>query len=380
MMGTKQGGAPSLMVVNQNVPSMMKVPYDGSYRVAACCCSLSPAVCRPAQPASPPGERRAILQLYDAARYQTHEHPRDDNDEVREPPISDIPTRGPIDSHVAPTTSGPTSEAPTASYGRGRRFSRPVLTASIAALIAVCAGLIGGFVGVRMAGAGASSATTAASAHGVQQKVVSLVSAAQKSVVEVTSVKPGEEALGSGEILTTSGYIVTNEHVVAGFCSHQATLSGGRTVQAQLVGQAPQNDLAVLKITPTGNLQPITVGTSSALQVGDLVVAIGNPLGLRQSATLGIVSALNRTATEAPSGPAGTFTGLIQTSAPINPGNSGGALINLQGHLHLQRGGSGNEYAGREHRLCHPRRAGYHGRKPLDPRRRVSDLPILRPT
>jgi S1-C subfamily serine protease len=197
----------------------------------------------------------------------------------------------------------------------------------------LCAGLIGGFVGARLAGAGASSASTTASAQGVQQKSVSLVSTAQKSVVEVTSLSPNAEAIGSGEILTTSGYIVTNDHVVAGFTSYHMTLPGGRTVRAQLVGQVPQNDLAVLKIMPTGNLQPITVGNSGAAQGGDLAVAIGSPLGRCQSATLGIVSALYRTATEAPSGPAGTLTGLIQTSAPINPGKSGGALINLPGQF-----------------------------------------------
>lgn len=250
------------------------------------------------------------------------------NDVGRESSIDDA--THPVNGNVPPSMS--TGEAPPAPGRRGRRLSLPAIAACFAVLIALCAGLVGGLVGSRVAAASASSATTAA-AESVQQKLVSIVSSAQVSVVEVTSSSARQEAIGSGEILTTSGYIVTNDHVVAGFSSYQVTLSNGRTVPAQLVGQAPQNDLAVLKIAPTTNLRPITVGHSATARVGDLVVAIGNPLGLRQSATLGIVSALNRTATEAPSGPAGTLTGLIQTSAPINPGNSGGALINVQGQL-----------------------------------------------
>jgi S1-C subfamily serine protease len=98
------------------------------------------------------------------------------------------------------------------------------------------------------------------------------------------------------------------------------------------VGEAPENDLAVLKIQAS-NLQPITFADSSKVQVGQFAIALGNPLGLENSATFGIVSALNRSASEQPSGPAGTLTGLIQTSAAINPGNSGGALVDLQGRL-----------------------------------------------
>jgi S1-C subfamily serine protease len=158
------------------------------------------------------------------------------------------------------------------------------------------------------------------------------VKAVQPSVVEITSVSGNQEAIGSGEILTTDGYIVTNDHVVQGFNQFTVTLSNGSNKSAQLVGQDAQDDLAVLKISATG-LKPIAFGDSSKVQVGEFSIAVGNPLGLQQSATFGIVSALNRTASEAPSGPAGTLTGLIQTSAPINPGNSGGALVDLSGTL-----------------------------------------------
>jgi S1-C subfamily serine protease len=174
--------------------------------------------------------------------------------------------------------------------------------------------------------------TTSASATALQDNIETVVKAVQPSVVEITSVSGNQEAIGSGEILTTDGYIVTNDHVVQGFNQFTVTLSNGSNKSAQLVGQDAQDDLAVLKISATG-LKPIAFGDSSKVQVGEFSIAVGNPLGLQQSATFGIVSALNRTASEAPSGPAGTLTGLIQTSAPINPGNSGGALVDLSGTL-----------------------------------------------
>jgi len=168
----------------------------------------------------------------------------------------------------------------------------------------------------------------------LQQTVETVAKAVQPSVVEVTSTSPGQngESIGSGDILTSSGYIVTNDHVVQGFSNFTVTLSNGVNKQAQLVGQDAQDDLAVLKISAT-NLTPIALGDSSKATVGEFAIAIGSPLGLRNTATFGIVSALNRTASEAPNGPAGDLTGLIQTSAPFNPGNSGGALVNLQGQL-----------------------------------------------
>lgn len=170
------------------------------------------------------------------------------------------------------------------------------------------------------------------SAVDLQQTIENVIRAVQPSVVEVQSSTNGAQAIGSGEVITGDGYIVTNDHVVHGFDSFQVVLSNGKTLPAQLVGEAPADDLAVVKVS-AGGLRPINFGDSNKVQVGAFAIAIGSPLGLQQSATFGIVSALNRTASEAPNGPAGTLTGLIQTSAPINPGNSGGALVNLQGQL-----------------------------------------------
>jgi S1-C subfamily serine protease len=170
-----------------------------------------------------------------------------------------------------------------------------------------------------------------AAAADLEQTIQTVIRRVQPSIVEVNSSGSQGRAIGSGEVIAAGGYVVTNDHVVRGFQQFQVVLADGQTVPATLVGEAPADDLAVLKVAAT--LRPIPLGNSSTVQVGSIVLAIGSPLGLDQSATLGIVSALNRTASEAPSGPAGTLTGLIQTSAPINAGNSGGALVNLRGEL-----------------------------------------------
>jgi S1-C subfamily serine protease len=167
----------------------------------------------------------------------------------------------------------------------------------------------------------------------VQGEVEAAAQAAEPSVVQVTSIAGRQEAIGSGDILSSDGFIVTNDHVVRGFRTFTVTLANGTSHPAQVVGQDPQDDLAVLKITSSTALQPIAFADSSMLQVGAFAVAIGHPLGLSETATLGIVSALNQSVSEAPDGPAGALTGLVETTAPLNPGNSGGALVNLQGQL-----------------------------------------------
>jgi S1-C subfamily serine protease len=184
---------------------------------------------------------------------------------------------------------------------------------------------------VKISSTSSSSASTGTAAA-LQQSVESVLQSVESSVVEITATGGQGESIGSGDILTANGYIVTNDHVVSGYSTYTVTLANGKNYTASLVGQDAQDDLAVLKISAT-NLRPITLADSSKAQVGEFVVAVGNPLGLQESATFGIVSALNRTASEAPSGPAGELTGLIQTSAQLNPGNSGGALVNMQGQM-----------------------------------------------
>lgn len=136
-----------------------------------------------------------------------------------------------------------------------------------------------------------------------------------------------ESSLGSGVIISSQGYILTNNHVIAGADEIAVALRDGRTVQAKLVGADPDSDIAVLKIN-LPNLPAITLGHSKSLHVGDVVLAIGNPFGVGQTVTSGIVSALGRNSLGI-----NTFENFIQTDAAINPGNSGGALINAYGDL-----------------------------------------------
>lgn len=178
-----------------------------------------------------------------------------------------------------------------------------------------------------------TSVTPPANVSDLQQSVVAVVKAVEPAVVEVAATNSQGESIGAGEILTNDGYIVMNDHVVAGFSTYSAMLLDGTILPATLVGQAADDDLAVLKVNAT-NAPTITFADSSAVQAGEFAVAIGSPLGLEESATFGIVSALNRVASEGSGGPATIpLVGLIQTSAPINPGNSGGALVNLNGQL-----------------------------------------------
>jgi putative serine protease PepD len=135
--------------------------------------------------------------------------------------------------------------------------------------------------------------------------------------------------LGSGIVIDSKGNVVTNDHVVGTSKSFQVTDSTGKRYDATLVGTFAPDDLAVVHVEG-GKLPAATLGDSSKLQVGDIVLAVGNPLGLQSSVTNGIVSALDRTVSESTSV---TLADLIQTSAPINPGNSGGALVDLSGRV-----------------------------------------------
>ncbi len=178
----------------------------------------------------------------------------------------------------------------------------------------------------------APSVTVSSNIASLQQNLENVATAVEPSVVKITSVNARSEAIGSGDILTSNGYIVTNDHVVSGFTSFTVTLPAGGTYNAQLIGQDAQDDLAVIKIAAT-NLKPVSIADSSQAKTGAFAIAIGYPLGLRESATFGVVSGLNAAVSEAPTGPAGELAGLIQTSAQLNPGNSGGALVNLRGQL-----------------------------------------------
>lgn len=187
-------------------------------------------------------------------------------------------------------------------------------------------------------GAGAAPSTAAApqaatgtgGAFALQQAFVSVVAKVRPEVVKVTSTSQGTTDLGSGVIYDNQGDIVTNAHVVGTAKSFQVTFSSGQTSDATLVGAYTGGDLAVIKVSGAKSLQPATFGDSKALQVGDITLAIGNPLGFASSVTEGIVSFNGRSVPESNTV---TLPSTVQTSAAINPGNSGGALVDLNGDV-----------------------------------------------
>ncbi len=133
--------------------------------------------------------------------------------------------------------------------------------------------------------------------------------------------------LGSGVIVSTSGYLITNNHVIEGADDIEVALSDGRSAKAKVIGTDPDSDVAVLKIE-LDRLPAVSFGNVDTAQVGDIVLAIGNPFGVGQTVTSGIVSALGRSQLGI-----NTFENFIQTDAAINPGNSGGALVDANGNL-----------------------------------------------
>jgi len=155
-----------------------------------------------------------------------------------------------------------------------------------------------------------------------------------------------EDSLGSGVIVSPDGYILTNNHVIDGATDVRVTMADKKQLKATVVGADPETDIAVLKVEGSG-YPAITIGDSSKVQIGDYALAIGDPFGVGQTVTMGIISAMNR-------GNLGIedYEDFIQTDAPINPGNSGGALINDRGELVgintaiLSHGSGGNEGIG----------------------------------
>ncbi len=173
--------------------------------------------------------------------------------------------------------------------------------------------------------AGTSSSASAASYAGVVRQVL-------PSVVLIRT----PDGLGSGVVLDRAGNIVTNAHVAGSATKFQVQVAGDTSPRtAHLVGTYPPDDLAVIRADDSSGLQPATFGDSDRAQAGDVVLAIGNPLGLSGSVTEGIISATGRAVAEpaAQDSAAATLPGTIQTSAPINPGNSGGALVSTSGQV-----------------------------------------------
>jgi len=210
---------------------------------------------------------------------------------------------------------------------RPRRMRAPLPLVTVAVLVGalVLAGCSTSTARTSSSSATTPAAAVAPSALALQQQFVRVVKQVGPSVVLIQT----SQGLGSGIVYDANGNVVTNNHVVQGASDFQVTLADGKQYPARLVGSFATDDLAVLHID-AGGLHPAGFADSSQLQVGDVALAIGNPLGLQSSVTEGIVSALGRTVNEE-NGVA--LPNVIQTSAPINPGNSGGALVDLQGRV-----------------------------------------------
>jgi putative serine protease PepD len=198
---------------------------------------------------------------------------------------------------------------------------RDLAVAALAATVAIAT------TAIVTRGVGDSSAATPPTKSGVslQDAFVSVNRRVSPSVVQIET----GEGLGSGIVFDGKGDIVTNAHVVGTARTFRVTTPAGKILAGKLVGTYQQDDLAVIKVTGR-TLRPATFGDSDALRVGDIAMAIGNPLGLQSSFTEGVVSALGR---DEPEGNGVTLRNAIQTSAAINPGNSGGALVNITGQV-----------------------------------------------
>jgi S1-C subfamily serine protease len=200
------------------------------------------------------------------------------------------------------------------------------------------------------------SSDGALTAHAIYERaapgVVFIRSRIQQNVQSPFGLGPEtqqSEATGTGFVIDGSGHILTNYHVIAGASNVTVGFDDNKTVQAKVLGTDPQNDLALLSVDTAGlKLDPLPLGDSASAQVGDPVLAIGNPFGLDRTLTTGVVSALQREI-QAPNGFA--IQHVIQTDAPINPGNSGGPLLDAAGRViginsQIETGGSGNGNVG----------------------------------
>jgi putative serine protease PepD len=205
-------------------------------------------------------------------------------------------------------------------------------------LIAVLAGSLGGFLGVNAAGGSLfHKVNLVSSTSTIERAPDSVAGIAQRvlpSVVSISTRTANGGGTGSGFVIDSAGYILTNNHVISAAAttggSIQVSLNNGTFYSATVVGRDASYDLAVLKITAPG-LKALQFGDSDKIAVGDLVIAIGSPLGLSGTVTTGIISAKNRAVTAGESNTESSFINALQTDAAINPGNSGGPLVDATG-------------------------------------------------
>jgi putative serine protease PepD len=224
---------------------------------------------------------------------------------------------------------------------KDRRSSRRWIPWAAAGAALVVGGVAGGLI-VAATNSPASSGTpgsaaTPGSATVSACAVTPVADQVIPSVVTIAASGSGGSGTGSGEVIRSEGYILTNNHVIsiaANGGSVEVLFSDGQTAPATITGRDPQTDLAVLKVDTTHQLKVIALGSSSSVKVGEPVVAIGAPLGLSGTVTSGIVSALDRTVqVPGENDTSALLVSALQTDASINPGNSGGALVNCAGQL-----------------------------------------------
>ncbi|MCH9275699.1 trypsin-like peptidase domain-containing protein [Bifidobacterium amazonense] len=229
----------------------------------------------------------------------------------------------------------------------GAKTANGVIVAVVAALVsaALCLGIGWGAItygwitvptssSLSSVNSNKSGSGTATTKSGEAVDWTSVASSVSDSVVSITTTLSNGEAKGSGAILDTEGHIVTNNHVISGAQSIQVTLANGNMYTATVVGTDTTTDLAVIKLqNPPSDLKAVTFADSDELAVGEAVMAIGNPLGYDDTATTGIVSALNRPVTVTDDNNNEIFTNAVQIDAAINPGNSGGPTFNGAGQV-----------------------------------------------
>ncbi len=220
--------------------------------------------------------------------------------------------------------------------GNRKELRKPV-SGTIA--IALIAGVIGGIGGNYFGNdnISAHNVKLVSASSTVERQPDSIAGIAARVLPSVVSIMINTQmggASGSGFVIRSDGYILTNNHVVAGAANQQGditvTLNDGKTFSAKILGRDAAYDLAVLKISATG-LSALQFGDSDAIQVGDNVIAIGSPLGLSGTVTSGIISAKNRAVTSGTGTSESSFINALQTDAAINPGNSGGPLVDATG-------------------------------------------------
>ena len=214
------------------------------------------------------------------------------------------------------------------------RTNRSITPGSLVVL-AIIAGLVGGALGINASGGflgGKANLVTASNT--IERKPDSVAGLANRVLPSVVSITTGSGSTGSGFIIDSSGFILTNNHVVEQAALSKGrilvTLNNGEEFESKIIGRDASYDLAILKILATG-LPALQFGNSDEVAVGDSVIAIGSPLGLSGTVTLGIISAKDRAVTAGGSAGETSFINALQTDAAINPGNSGGPLINSAG-------------------------------------------------